>query len=85
MSAPQKPGRKTSEFWTSILVQALALLVVGVGLYKSNDTLVMVGSILSGLTQGTYNVGRSMEKAGLAKAAGALVGQVQEALKEKSK
>lgn len=83
LAASGKPGKTTTEFWTSILVQAGALLVVAVGLYKGNDMLVGFGSLLSGLTQGTYNVGRSMEKAGLAKAAVALFERAKEGPEEK--
>ena len=62
-----KPGYKTTEFWKSTVVHFVALFVIAFGMWKGSDGIVQFGTILMGITQGTYNIGRSIEKGGLAK------------------
>lgn len=77
MTAIGKPGIKTTEFWKSVVVHLVAVLVIAYGMHKQSDQIVGFGTILMGLTAGTYNIGRSMEKSNINKLTSAL-------LKEKS-
>ena len=71
-----KPGHTTTEFYGTLLVHVVGLLLVAYGMFKGSDGLAEFGAILMGVTQGSYNVGRSMEKAGLAKALGGILGNL---------
>jgi len=73
ITSPTKPGVKTTEFWKSIAVHLVALMVIAFGIFKGSDGLVGFGSILMGLTQGSYNIGRSMAKKGASEAVAALL------------
>lgn len=64
-----KPGVKTSEFWKSIVVHVIALVIIAYGMQKGSDGIVGFGTILMGVTQGSYNIGRSVAKGGVAKLA----------------
>lgn len=57
-----KPGTKTTEFWQSIIVGAIALLVMAFGMWKGSDGVVGFGSILMGMSQGAYSVSRGLAK-----------------------
>lgn len=68
-----KPGVRTSEFWGTMGAHMVGLILVALGQYKASDGLTQVGAILMGLAQGSYNIGRSMEKGSVAKALGAML------------
>jgi len=71
--AKSKPGFKTTEFWKSLAVHVIALAVIAYGMQKGSDGIVQFGTILIGITQGTYNIGRSMAKGGASKGVAALL------------
>lgn len=68
-----KPGVKSSEFWSTMLVQVLATAVIAFGMWKGSDGILAFGAILSGVAQGSYNVSRGLEKGGAAKALGQIL------------
>lgn len=66
-----KKGIKTSEFWKSVIVQVVAIMIIAYGMNKGSDGIVEFGSILMGLVQGSYNIGRALEKGSAMKLLGA--------------
>ncbi len=71
--AETKPGFKSTEFWKSIAVHVVAVAIIAYGMHKGSDGLVQFGTILMGITQGTYNLSRAIAKGGAAKTVAALV------------
>lgn len=70
-----KPGVKTSEFWLTLVVKLVAILLIAYGMWKGSDGLVEFGGVVMALSSGAYAVGRSIEKAGAAKAIGQVAKQ----------
>ena len=62
VNAKSKPGHKTSEFWGAVVIHVLAIALIGIGLYHGKDGIVQVGMLMLAGVQGTYSLGRSLEK-----------------------
>jgi hypothetical protein len=54
-----KAGAKSTEFWLTLLVNAVGVALLAYGAAKGNDTLAAVGGVLIAVAQGTYTLGRS--------------------------
>lgn len=61
-----KPGIKTTEFWKSVIVHVVAMMIIAWGMAKGSDSITAVGSVLLGLANGSYTLSRGMAKKGLA-------------------
>lgn len=59
---PNKPGSKTSEFWLSMIVTVLGIVITAYGIFKDKESLVIFGSSLSGGVTSIYTGGRSLVK-----------------------
>ena len=62
IGAGDKPGWKTSEFWTHLLTQLVGGAIVAWGMYKSNDMLIAVGGVITGGSQLGYALARTLVK-----------------------
>lgn len=57
-----KPGAKTTEFWQTVIVGVIAMLLTAFGLWKGSDGIAALGTILMSTSQGAYSVSRGLAK-----------------------
>ena len=63
LTSPEpKAGYKTTEFWISIIQQAIGTVLIIFGLSRSNDMLVGLGTALGGSSTVAYSYSRATAK-----------------------
>lgn len=65
MAEEIKAGKKTSEFWKSIAVHVVAIVIMAFGAYKESEMLMGVGAILMAAQGSSYNISRGLAKRGV--------------------
>ena len=76
LAAKTQPFYTRTEFWGSVIVMIIGLLVSSFGAYKGNEGMVGVGGIMIAAAQGAYTHSRGQEKKGLAEAAATAMNHV---------
>lgn len=64
IDAGSKPGKKTTEFWITVVVGVLAQVVTAYGMYKASDPIIAVGGIMTAVAGGAYSMSRGKAKSG---------------------
>lgn len=57
-----KPGVKTTEFYLSALAMVLGVVLIVLGVLKTNERLIEIGAILSGVSNVSYGIARGLAK-----------------------
>lgn len=57
-----KPGWKTSEFWQSLIVTLSGSVILIIGAVRNDNTLMIVGGGMMGVSSGGYSIARGMVK-----------------------
>ena len=56
------PGARSSEFILTLVSTIIGALMMAYGAYKGNDSMVMLGGSMSGVSTGAYSLSRGLAK-----------------------